>query len=88
MNRLQYFYSTTSFNMQPKLAFSLFLAAGLFFAACKHDHKPAKPLPPGTAAKYQCPMDCEKGKQYEQAGACPVCKMDLVAVPKDSSAVH
>lgn len=30
-----------------------------------------------TAALYQCPMDCEKGKTYEQAGKCPVCEMDL-----------
>lgn len=29
-------------------------------------------------AHYQCPMDCEKGKFYEEAGTCPVCKMDLV----------
>ena len=27
--------------------------------------------------KYQCPMDCEKGKMYDSAGKCPVCKMDL-----------
>ncbi len=26
---------------------------------------------------YQCPMDCEKGKSYTEAGTCPVCKMDL-----------
>ena len=26
---------------------------------------------------YQCPMDCEKGKTYHEAGSCPVCKMDL-----------
>ena len=26
---------------------------------------------------YQCPMDCEKGKTYEEKGSCPVCKMDL-----------
>ena len=28
-------------------------------------------------AVYQCPMDCEKGKTYDKAGSCPVCKMDL-----------
>ena len=28
-------------------------------------------------AHYQCPMDCEKGKTYEEPGKCPVCKMDL-----------
>jgi len=26
---------------------------------------------------HQCPMDCEKGKSYTEAGKCPVCKMDL-----------
>lgn len=26
---------------------------------------------------YACPMDCEKGKTYTEAGKCPVCKMDL-----------
>ena len=30
-----------------------------------------------AAAVYQCPMDCEKGKTYDKAGPCPVCKMDL-----------
>ena len=28
---------------------------------------------------YQCPMDCEDGKTYKEAGSCPVCKMDLKA---------
>jgi hypothetical protein len=37
-----------------------------------------------TAAKYQCPMDCEKGKTYDAAGTCPVCKMDLKPVKSDS----
>ena len=31
-------------------------------------------------AHYQCPMDCENGKMYEQVGKCPVCKMDLEEV--------
>ena len=30
-------------------------------------------------AAYQCPMDCEDGKTYAEAGSCPVCKMDLKA---------
>jgi len=30
-----------------------------------------------TADVYQCPMGCEHGKTYDEAGACPVCKMDL-----------
>ncbi len=31
-----------------------------------------------ATALYQCPMDCEDGKSYTEAGQCPVCKMDLV----------
>lgn len=34
-------------------------------------------------AHYQCPMDCEKGKTYEEPGQCPVCKMDLQKVEKE-----
>lgn len=26
---------------------------------------------------YKCSMDCEEGKEYEEAGACPVCGMEL-----------
>ncbi len=33
---------------------------------------------------YQCPMDCEKGKTYDQEGSCPVCKMDLKTKSMDS----
>ena len=32
--------------------------------------------------EYQCPMDCEDGKTYTEAGSCPVCKMDLKAQNK------
>ena len=40
-----------------------------------HDHESDS----GVTSKeaYKCPMDCEKGKSYEEAGVCPVCKMDL-----------
>lgn len=75
--------------MNFKLFFSFALFAGLLFAACKHESK--NTLPAATAdaknVKYQCPMDCEKGKLYDQPGSCPVCKMDLkpVAAP-DASA--
>ncbi|MFH1320475.1 MAG: heavy metal-binding domain-containing protein [Bacteroidota bacterium] len=27
---------------------------------------------------YICPMKCEGDKTYKEAGACPVCGMDLV----------
>ena len=32
------------------------------------------------AASYQCPMDCENGKTYDEEGKCPVCNMDLKEV--------
>mgnify|MGYP000444854433 CR=1 FL=1 len=38
-----------------------------------HDHSNEKM----ASNVYQCPMDCEQGKTYEEAGSCPVCKMDL-----------
>ena len=31
-------------------------------------------------AHYACPMDCEKGKVYDEEGKCPVCKMNLEKV--------
>jgi len=35
--------------------------------------------------RYQCPMDCEDGKHYAEAGSCPVCKMDLKKVPAETA---
>jgi len=39
---------------------------------------------------YQCPMDCENGKTYDEEGKCPVCNMDLkkVETEHDSDAGH
>ncbi|MBT8258389.1 MAG: hypothetical protein KJO00_05350 [Bacteroidia bacterium] len=34
-------------------------------------------------AEYQCPMDCEDGKTYEEQGTCPECKMDLKKVEEE-----
>ncbi|MDM9630292.1 heavy metal-binding domain-containing protein [Robiginitalea aurantiaca] len=36
-------------------------------------------------AHYQCPMDCEDGKTYGEPGTCPVCKMDLKPVSKETA---
>jgi hypothetical protein len=30
-----------------------------------------------TVSKYMCPMDCENGKTYADAGKCSLCEMDL-----------
>lgn len=43
---------------------------------------------PGVDTKkvnvYHCPMKCEGEMTYDQAGTCPVCKMDLVQVADNS----
>lgn len=46
------------------------------FAACKNDAS-KQALANVPAGKYICPMNCEKGKYYDQPGSCPVCHMDL-----------
>lgn len=33
---------------------------------------------------YMCPMDCEKGKMYDENVGCPVCKMDLEEVAHEA----
>ena len=38
--------------------------------------------------EFQCPMDCEDGKTYDQAGACPICKMDLKKIKTMDSDEH
>ncbi|MEO6037471.1 MAG: heavy metal-binding domain-containing protein [Saprospiraceae bacterium] len=60
--------------------------------ACKNDPKQSVNTAPPTLndaaamaqkAAYLCPMNCEKGKLYEQPGKCPVCNMDLEAAAAD-----
>lgn len=62
------------------IAFCLFT---LFSTSCKSEPKAEtiKEAVIGTdQVRYICPMDCEKGKTYTDAGLCPVCKMELVAM--------
>ena len=47
------------------------------------DHKKMATAPTFDASatgKYYCPMQCEGDKIYDEAGDCPVCGMDLVAI--------
>lgn len=37
---------------------------------------------------YQCPMDCEHGKTYDEVGSCPVCKMDLKVKSESTNMQH
>ncbi|MCV6630354.1 MAG: hypothetical protein OIF50_10930 [Flavobacteriaceae bacterium] len=58
--------------------FFIGLLAAATMVSCKTEKKNSdKEQLEVTAGIYQCPMDCEKGKTYEAAGTCPVCKMDL-----------
>lgn len=49
-----------------------------------HDHEEGEM----SSSVYQCPMDCEKGKTYEVAGNCPVCKMDLKEISNETAHVE
>ena len=78
----------------------LILSFGLFITSCKenkesteevktekHEHGDSdKEMKKSeiAAAEYQCPMKCEADKTYHEPGSCPVCKMDLKEVKKDS----
>lgn len=57
------------------------------FTSCKSDKKEdaktEKKADMASNEVYQCPMDCEDGKSYTEAGSCPVCKMDLKAKTVD-----
>ena len=66
------------------LVLVLAVTLGVTFTSCKKDKKAdATEETTGETASadqvYQCPMDCEHGKSYTEAGKCPVCEMDLKA---------
>lgn len=48
-----------------------------------HDHEEGEM----ASNVFQCPMDCEKGKTYDAAGSCPVCKMDLKEIANETAHV-
>ncbi len=37
-----------------------------------------------TAQVYQCPMQCEGSKTYNETGSCPICKMELQPIENSS----
>ena len=69
------------------------VAIGFTFTSCKNDKKEESKVEDiktevnqemASNEVYQCPMDCEKGKTYDEAGDCPVCNMGLKAKAVDS----
>ncbi|NQX80843.1 MAG: hypothetical protein HRT66_02460 [Flavobacteriaceae bacterium] len=79
-----------------KLVLSLVVVAtlGLGLVSCKVEKKKEVKAEAATeevveekmaakeevAASYTCPMACEEGKTYTEAGKCTTCKMDLTKV--------
>jgi hypothetical protein len=78
----------------------LILSLGLFVTSCKENKKSTEDVKIEkhehgdsdeemkkseiAVAEYQCPMKCEGDKTYHEPGSCPVCKMDLKEVKKDT----
>ncbi len=70
-------------NKAVSLLLFLISFSFLFFVSCKDnkaENKSESHTELHASAAYQCPMDCQDGKTYLEAGSCPVCKMDLKAV--------
>ncbi len=73
---------------------TILLFCALMLVACKNDPPAQLHHDPNYTHVYVCPMDCEKGKTYEQPGECPVCHMKLkqkevrVNQPSKDSTVH
>lgn len=50
----------------------------------EHEHKDGET----HKVAYECPMNCEKDKIYDEKGTCPVCKMDLIEAKADNHEGH
>lgn len=85
--------------MRKIIMLSIFALAAVIMVSCKegkkehkkdHDHEmnhdQHEMKNDGKTAIYQCPMDCEKGKTYNEPGKCPVCNMALKPVDSDQTA--
>ncbi|MFY9310335.1 MAG: heavy metal-binding domain-containing protein [Bacteroidia bacterium] len=60
------------------------LGAVIVSPGCNNSSKEPKTGQTEEKIQYQCPMDCEKGKTYEEKGQCPVCGMDLEKAPVEA----
>ncbi len=70
-------------NNMKKTLFIICCILSFGLTACKEDTAKNKS---DADIKYQCPMQCEGDKIYDEAGSCPVCKMDLkeIEIEKES----
>ncbi|RFC53673.1 heavy metal-binding domain-containing protein [Brumimicrobium aurantiacum] len=58
------------------IAASLFALSGAVLTSCGAESENTQSEQSADAV-YQCPMDCEDGKTYNENGQCPLCEMDL-----------
>ncbi|MCK5401634.1 MAG: hypothetical protein KAJ28_08360 [Flavobacteriaceae bacterium] len=74
------------------LLLALFLSMSIIVVSCKDSKKDQEAEQTELGVEkadlalndvYQCPMDCENGKTYDEEGACPVCKMTLKKAEKE-----
>lgn len=73
--------------MRPITIASFVLALTLvLFSACQNTHADHPHEHAAAGTQYICPMNCEKGKTYDQPGSCPICRMDLEPVKAEVQA--
>ncbi|WP_117884759.1 heavy metal-binding domain-containing protein [Aureibaculum luteum] len=63
------------------LMLAVVTVVSIAFTSCKSDKKEdvktEEKVDVASNEVYQCPMNCEDGKSYTEAGSCPVCNMAL-----------
>lgn len=62
------------------IATGIFFLAGIIFTGCAEVTTTETNEQTAEKEVYQCPMDCEDGKTYEEEGQCPLCEMDLALI--------
>ena len=70
--------------MRRTIKFGVGLLALMAFVSCNekanvqkvHKHK----IGEAYHLVYQCPMKCKKTEYYNDAGKCPVCKINLIKI--------
>lgn len=70
--------------MKPIIIRLLILTLVATFSSCK---KQNPTINTANNNIYQCPMQCEGAKTYENKQSCPICKMDLQPVEKVSEVI-
>lgn len=90
-------------QMSKKLFLSVAVIATMSLVSCKNETKTETKVDEVkeavveennsekiAATIYQCPMECEGDKTYDEPGECPICKMDLkeVEVENNNNEIH